>query len=451
MVKSRKYQDVTTAFKHKFLLIQIVICLLMTYFPGTNLGIPSAISSALADERISSETTSIPINSDTEIGIERFPANGDIIFIWQPHERGVQNIDRELASQLAKNHIEVWLVDLLEAYFLPNTASNMDKLSGEGFNRLINAAVAKRKKVVIGGSGRGAIPVLRGAREWQLQHKNQSAFAGVVLLSPKLYVKTPDPGTAAEFMPIAEASDVAVFILQPNKSPWFWKLRQTIQALQTSGSDIYLKPLDKLRDRFYFRPDAFENELAASRTLSLELERAISLLAREKTIERTPASTLPQKQMQAGKQERTLQTYKGDPIPPALKLPQLNGKPIDLNSLKGQVVLVNFWASWCPPCVHEMPSMQRLSTQFKNSSFIILGVNMAETNTEVEKFLKTRVTVNFPIVLDKDGEALKAWGVFAFPTSYVIDKQGRIRYALFGSIEWDKPQIVAKLQQLIHE
>ena len=76
---------------------------------------------------------------------------------------------------------------------------------------------------------------------------------------------------------------------------------------------------------------------------------------------------------------------------------------------------------------------------------------MAETNAEVRKFLATKATINFPIVMDYDGTALKDWGVYAFPTSYVIDKQGKIRYALFGSVEWDNPDIVRKIEKLINE
>jgi len=400
---------------------------------------------------VASETFSIAINNETEISVEKFSADGTTILIWQPHERGIQAIDQQLATQLAKHKIEVWVVDLLEAYFLPNTASNMDRLSGEGFKKLITAAIATNKKVVIGTSGRGAIPVLRGVRQWQLASPDQRTFNGVVLLSPKLFVETPAPGTAARFMPVVKASDAAIYILQPNKSPWFWKLKQSINALQTSGSDVYSKILGNVRDRFYFRPDAFKHEQTATNKLWQELKTATQLLAIQPVAIRTPAVTLIDAPASSSKKERHLQTYKGNPSPPPLELAQLNGKTLKLDSLKGQVVLINFWATWCPPCVHEMPSMQRLSNKFKNKPFTILGVNMAETNQEVEKFLSTRVKVDFPIVMDKDGAVLKNWQVFAFPTSYVLDKQGKIRYALFGSVEWDNPDIVAKIQQLIQE
>jgi thiol-disulfide isomerase/thioredoxin len=98
-----------------------------------------------------------------------------------------------------------------------------------------------------------------------------------------------------------------------------------------------------------------------------------------------------------------------------------------------------------------MPSMQRLADHFGKQPFTILGVNMAEEKQDVEAFLQNRVSVSFPIIMDKDGSALKNWKVFAFPTSYVLDKQGKIRYALFGGIEWDTPDTINKIQKLLDE
>ncbi|MCK5724872.1 MAG: TlpA family protein disulfide reductase, partial [Gammaproteobacteria bacterium] len=112
---------------------------------------------------------------------------------------------------------------------------------------------------------------------------------------------------------------------------------------------------------------------------------------------------------------------------------------------------VNFWASWCPPCVHEMPSMERLQKRFSTKTFMILGVNMAEDKKTVEHFLNSKVQVSFPILFDENGDALKRWGVFAFPTSYVVDKKGKIRYALFGGVDWENQDILNKISKLVHE
>ena len=140
--------------------------------------------------------------------------------------------------------------------------------------------------------------------------------------------------------------------------------------------------------------------------------------------------------------------------PGALALLDLDGKPHTLADYKGRVVLINFWASWCPPCRAEMPSMQRLKDAMKNEPFSILAVNMAETETEVRQFLKDikdmkDAKLDFTILMDKDGKALKEWKLFVFPTSYVLDAEGKLRYSLLGSVEWDESDTLKKIEALL--
>jgi len=152
--------------------------------------------------------------------------------------------------------------------------------------------------------------------------------------------------------------------------------------------------------------------------------------------------------MAASAQAREPAPYEGDPQPAELKLKDLNGKTHDLADYKGKVVLLNFWATWCPPCREEMPSMWHLQNEFRGQPFQIIAVNMGETDVEVNTFLPDKMKRDFVVLMDRDGETLKRWKVFAFPTSFVIDKQGKIRFGLFGATEWDSwdnKQLIKKL------
>jgi thiol-disulfide isomerase/thioredoxin len=146
---------------------------------------------------------------------------------------------------------------------------------------------------------------------------------------------------------------------------------------------------------------------------------------------------------------RGLQAYRGDPVPPSLALTDLEGRTFRLEDLRGRVVLVNFWASWCPPCVREMPSMQRLREKMAGQPFEILAVNMAEPERMVREFLDSKIRVDFPILLDRDGAVLQHWKVFVFPTSYVIGPDGTIRLGAFGELEWDAPETLEQLGALL--
>jgi len=389
---------------------------------------------------------------DTDINVVRYPASGDLLFIWQIDEAGPQAADKRLAVELAGDGRETWLMNVLEDYFLADSSNNMDRIPARAFASVLEDASRRNKKIVIASSGRGVIPVLRGVRAWQQAHPDNRQLLGVILLSPKLFVETPDPGLSGTLMPIARATNQAIVLIQPNKSPWYWKLNQILAGLESGGSDVYLWPLPGIRDRFYFRPDASEREQRAGRGLSHYIGTAITLLSRQTVIARPAVARIqPAPTVAEGKKDHALTIYKGDPNPPPLRLPDLQGRQFDLATLKGRVVLVNFWASWCPPCVHEMPSMQRLAEALQDRPFSIIGVNMAEDRETINRFLRTQVHVKFPIVLDHDGQALKAWRVFAFPTSYILDKQGHIRYGLFGSIDWDSPAIKQTLVKLLAE
>jgi len=136
--------------------------------------------------------------------------------------------------------------------------------------------------------------------------------------------------------------------------------------------------------------------------------------------------------------------------PPPLALKSLAGSEIDLARLRGKVVLVNFWATWCEPCRDEMPAMDRLRERFADEPFVILAVNVDEPEQRIRRFLD-RLPLGFEILLDPGLRATKAWGARILPSTYLIDRNGRIRLAARGELDWADEQNVGAIRALLRE
>ena len=133
---------------------------------------------------------------------------------------------------------------------------------------------------------------------------------------------------------------------------------------------------------------------------------------------------------------------------PLLELQDEEGEVHRLQNYQGQVLVVNFWASWCTPCVRELPGLNRLRKEFGDQPFEILGVNVAEPPNRLKRFLK-RNPIDFPILYDRESEAFYAWNVKGLPTSFVIDREGRIRYLVRGAMEWDDAETISIIESLL--
>jgi thiol-disulfide isomerase/thioredoxin len=127
------------------------------------------------------------------------------------------------------------------------------------------------------------------------------------------------------------------------------------------------------------------------------------------------------------------------PPAPTLRLMDADDKLVDLARYKGRVVLVNFWATWCPPCRKEFPSLGRLRKLFKPGEFEVLAVNVGEDPDTVFSF--TGIT-EFPVLFDRDSKAMAAWAVRGLPTTFLVDRQGRLAYRATGGREFDAADIV---------
>jgi thiol-disulfide isomerase/thioredoxin len=132
-----------------------------------------------------------------------------------------------------------------------------------------------------------------------------------------------------------------------------------------------------------------------------------------------------------------------DPID--FTLPLLDGTRVTLSQLKGKVVFLNFWATWCGPCVSEMPSMEAVYQKLKNKGFEILAVNLGETKGEVSEFIK-KYNLNFPAVLDERDITSDYYNIQAIPTTYIIDRRGLIIARLVGSTNWNTPKVISALE-----
>lgn len=116
------------------------------------------------------------------------------------------------------------------------------------------------------------------------------------------------------------------------------------------------------------------------------------------------------------------------------KLNDLTGKEVLLSNYKGKIIYVNFWASWCDPCKYEMPFLEQLYKERKDTDLVILTVNLQESKSVVDKFMADN-KYTFPVLLDKDGEAANTYGIQSIPLSILIDKDFKIVSAHEGSME----------------
>jgi cytochrome c biogenesis protein CcmG, thiol:disulfide interchange protein DsbE len=127
----------------------------------------------------------------------------------------------------------------------------------------------------------------------------------------------------------------------------------------------------------------------------------------------------------------------------------LNGKPMRLSDLRGQVVLVDFWASWCPPCVEEAPSLNALQERIAPRGGTVLGVSIDDDENAYETFLKT-YHVTFPTFRDPSRKIETDYGTSMIPETYVIDRNGKIDRKLVGAQDWTSPEMMAYLDSVLN-
>jgi peroxiredoxin len=133
---------------------------------------------------------------------------------------------------------------------------------------------------------------------------------------------------------------------------------------------------------------------------------------------------------------------------PDFTLPTLSGETVSLDSLKGKVLLLNFWASWCTPCQEELPEFQKFHQKYQDRGFSVVGINIDKRQAKAEKFVEL-FGLTFPVVLDPDSATIREYKGRSMPISYLVDQQGVIRQVFFGFNPSKLPGMEAAITEVL--
>ena len=136
---------------------------------------------------------------------------------------------------------------------------------------------------------------------------------------------------------------------------------------------------------------------------------------------------------------------------PDFTLPGLDGKKVSLSDYRGKVVFVNIWATWCPPCVEEMPSMQNLYQKLKSENFEIMAVSIDSQGAKVVAPFMKKYKLTFPALMDSMGTIKRIYKATGVPESYIIDKDGILAKKVIGPLDWSQPDILRLFRDLIQK
>lgn len=398
---------------------------------------------------VEAEHFDLQLNDDTEISITKFGKDGDRV-LWIPSEYGVnKNKHYSILRSLAALQHEVWLAELHESYFIPAGRSSYTKIPVDDISRLIEKSMPEdNRKLFIVSTGRAAVLSVLALNKWQAKTGGNKNFGGIVMIHPSFQADTPTPGTAMEYLPLVDATQLPIFIIQPKKSNKYWYLNALVSRLSDSGSKVYTQIIEQASDGYHVRPETSNAEIQMAKMLPEHIARAILLLS--KTEVEVQQQHRQDKVWKVSSIAETLQPYPGSTRAQPLELDDIDGNSHSLEDYRGKIVVLNFWATWCPPCVEEIPSLGRLQQAFSDEDLVVLSVDIGESRKEVDAFLQ-QVPADFPVLLNPDGTTVKQWKIIAFPTTFVIDRGGFIKLAYFGGLEWDHPDVVQQLQGLVKQ
>ena len=397
---------------------------------------------------LNAEEFSVADHEGNDISIQRYPSEGDLLAIWLVDHEEERSMFETMLNAINASGIEIWRVDLLDAYFLPRGSESIIGMPGDAVAALLQAAHdSSHKKVLLIAYDRMPLPLLRGVRLWQ-QQAHHSRLSGAILFYPNLFGAAPVAGEDPVIDPIVAATNIPVVIYQPDMGSQRWRLHQVMQALWSAGSPAFAYMVPRVRDWFFMGDiDHGPGDKDATSAIPGQLFAFAKLMDSYPKPASASGSYQPD---QAEVKVMELVTLDGSLQAPGFSLDDLAGTRHDWERYRGKVTLVNFWATWCPPCVEEIPSLNRLAARFNGSSFDVVSIDYRESRTALAEFTQ-QTPVDFPVLFDEDGLISLQWKVFSFPSSFLIDKNGRVRYSANRAIDWDTEEIALLVKELLVE
>ncbi len=382
---------------------------------------------------------------DNEINVEVMPAEGTLLSVWfLDHEEDRPAFETMLKA-VNQAGIEVWRIDMLADYFLARSNENVRTLSGEGVRAVIEAAHGRsQKQLLLVAYDRMPVPLLRGVRRWQHSGPTDSRLVGAVLFYPNLYGPPPLAGHDPQLDPIVGSTNIPVTIYQPQQGAHRWRLGEVMDAFWNAGSPALVYMAPDIRDWFFMHPPGRDPaETPATAAVPDNLKKLAALMGGFPK----PMGPTEKKEHELGSAVvQGLVPFEPRKAP-LLELSSFDGTAADYRE---KVTLVNFWATWCPPCVEEIPSLNRLIKAYEGRDFAVVSVDYRESVETIAEFV-VHVPVNFPVLLDLDGKVSRNWKVFSFPSSFLLDKAGRIRYSVNRAIDWNSLEIYQAVDTLLRE
>jgi len=394
------------------------------------------------------EEIEVPVN-EQELFISRYTAMGEHLIIWVAPGYGSHERSIAMAKQLAARDIEVWHVDLADSLFLPKNTSTMRTIDGSYVAGLIDAAYKQTgKTITLLTRSYGALPLLRGARVWQNNHQvdNADYLNGAILFSPEMYQTIPALGLPPVYADITYATNIPIMLYQAGNRGNRWQLEGLLENLELGGASVFVRVKQGVTGLFY-TGDTSATTTATLKKLPDDIVNDLALLNKLPIPKRTTKLPTATHVNNLGLDTR-LKAFKAGMEPWPLELISASDEKYIRKDYTGKVTLVNFWATWCPPCVEEIPSLNSLRKKMQGKPFELISVNYAEDEHRVKEFLK-KVNVDFPVLLDETGRVSAQWNVLVYPATFVISPDGKITHGVNGAILWDSPEVVKQLNELM--